>query len=259
MKVVIADWKQDAIERAKSEISKVAKNGSEDVVAELLDVQDIRAMQRFKETAYKVGGRVDIAMFNAGTSAPSGFKGDMDAWNTIIGVNFYGVLNGVQTFVPDMLKQGTEAAIINTGSKQGITCPPGNPAYNTSKAAVKALTEALAHDLRTTEGSKMAAHLLVPGWVFTGLTSGGKIYQGAEKPAGAWTAEQTVEYGFNKFLKGNDAFYAICPDNDVSEDLDKARMEWTGQDIPQDRPPLSRWHPEWADKHKAFVDQKIKK
>ncbi|MEI9964477.1 MAG: SDR family NAD(P)-dependent oxidoreductase [Caulobacteraceae bacterium] len=62
------------------------------------------------------------------------------------------MINGVQTFAEAMIAQGTPALIVNTGSKQGITTPPGNPAYNVSKAGVKALTEALQHELRKHRG-----------------------------------------------------------------------------------------------------------
>ena len=71
--------------------------------------------------------------------------------------------------------------IVNTGSKPGITTPPGDPAYNTSKVAVKAFNEALAHDLRNREGAQVTAHLLIPGFVWTDLTRGART----EKPAGA--------------------------------------------------------------------------
>ena len=89
-------------------------------------------------------------------------------------VNLWGVINGVQTFTPRMLEQETPCAIVNTGSKQGITCPPGDTAYNVSKAGVKVLTEALAHSLRNTEGAQITAHLLVPGSTFTGMTRRGR-------------------------------------------------------------------------------------
>jgi NAD(P)-dependent dehydrogenase (short-subunit alcohol dehydrogenase family) len=57
--------------------------------------------------------------------------------------------------------------VIITGSKQGITCPPGNPAYNVSKAGVKAFTEQVSHELREATGDRVTTHLLVPGWTFT--------------------------------------------------------------------------------------------
>ncbi len=89
-----------------------------------------------------------------------------------------------------MIERGRPGLIINTGSKQGITTPPGDPAYNVSKAGVKAFTEALQHELRNTAGGKISAHLFIPGFVFTALTAKGRT----EKPAAAWTPEQTVDF-----------------------------------------------------------------
>ena len=70
-----------------------------------------------------------------------------------------------------MVARGRPGVIANTGSKQGITTPPGNPAYNVSKAALIAFTEALALELRNTEGCQVTAHLLIPGFVYTGITA----------------------------------------------------------------------------------------
>lgn len=80
------------------------------------------------------------------------------------------MINGLNTFVPTFLKResSTPSAIVITGSKQGITNPPGNPAYNASKAAVKALAEHLSFDLKET---KTSVHLLVPGWTHTTMVS----------------------------------------------------------------------------------------
>ena len=104
-------------------------------------------------------------------TAPGGGPWEhIDRWRRVLEVNLWGVINGVQTFTPPMLAQGTECAIVNTGSKQGITCPPGDTAYNVSKAGVKVLTEALAHSLRNEEGARITAHLLIPGSTFTAMT-----------------------------------------------------------------------------------------
>ena len=75
---------------------------------------------------------------------------------------------------------------------------------------MKVFTEALEHELRNTEGGKISAHLLIPGFVFTGLTKGDR----AEKPAAAWTAEQTVDFMVESLERGD--FYILCPDNDVA-------------------------------------------
>ena len=67
-----------------------------------------------------------------------------------------------------------------------------------------------------------------------------------EKPAGAWTPEQVADYLYKKMEE--DKFYVICPDNDVSEDLDKKRMLWSTGDAIHGRPPLSRWREDWKDR-----------
>lgn len=176
--------------------------------------------------------------------------------------NLFGVLNGINTFLPSVKKaaETKAASIVITGSKQGITNPPGNPAYNASKAAVKSLAEGLDYSLRSTN---ISTHLLVPGWTFTSMTVGTPfplllmtgtsdadlILQGGvpgrEKPAGAWSPDQVADYMYKKIADGK--FYIICPDNDVSEETDKKRMMWTAGDVVYERPPLTRWRDEWKD------------
>jgi short-subunit dehydrogenase len=157
------------------------------------------------------------------------------------------VIHGTQVFAPGMIERGRPGLIINTGSKQGITTPPGEPAYNVTKAGVKAFTEALQHELRNTANNKITAHLLIPGFVFTGLTARGR----AEKPAGAWTPEQTVDFMIEHIDAGD--FYILCPDNDVPRSLDEKRIAWAAGDIVENRPPLSRWHPDYAQAFDKFV------
>ena len=148
-----------------------------------------------------------------------------------------------------MIARGRPGVIVNTGSKQGITTPPGDPAYNVAKAGVKAFTEALEHELRNVEGGRVSAHLLIPGFVFTDLTRGDRT----EKPAGAWTPEQLADFFIDSLNNGD--FYILCPDNDVPRALDEKRMAWAIGDIIENRPPLSRWHPEYGDAFKAFIEK----
>lgn len=184
---------------------------------------------------------------NAGFGMASTALGPVEAWDRTLAVNFGGILNVAQAFVPGMLAHGEVAVVVNTGSKQGITLPPGNPAYNVSKAAVKAYTESLQHELRNVPGGKVTAHLMIPGWVHTGLTAA----QGAPKPAGAWSADQAVEFMMERLEAGD--FYILCPDNEVSRALDERRVAWAAGDLIENRPPLSRWHPDWAETFKATV------
>jgi NAD(P)-dependent dehydrogenase (short-subunit alcohol dehydrogenase family) len=195
-------------------------------------------------------GGTDILMNNAGIQPGSTMFGPAENWQRILGVNLWGVIQGSQIFAPGMIERGRTGLIINTGSKQGITTPPGDPAYNVSKAGVKAFTEALQHELRNAPGSRLSAHLLIPGFVFTGLTAKGRT----EKPAAAWTAEQTVDFMIERIDAGD--FYILCPDNDVPRRLDQRRMLWAAGDIVENRPPLSRWHPDFADAFAAFVKAK---
>src|SRR4051812_33162798 len=144
------------------------------------DVREIADLERLRDLAYDSFGAVTLLMNNAaiGGEGSDNWAG-MDAWRRIIDVNLWGVVNGVHVFAPAMLAQGARAAIVNTGSKQGITNPPGFPAYAVAKAGVRTLTEQLAHGLREA-GGQVSAHLLVPGWTWTGMTSHGAT----EKPAG---------------------------------------------------------------------------
>jgi short-subunit dehydrogenase len=155
------------------------------------------------------------------------------------------VIHGINAFVEPMTSQAIPALIINTGSKQGITTPPGDTAYNVSKAGVKVATEGLQHELRNRPGCLVSAHLLVPGFTFTGMTGR------ADKPAAAWTADQVVD----EMLKGIAArqFYIICPDNDVTAEMDRKRMRWAADDVIERRPPLSRWHPDYVDAFDAHM------
>ena len=173
--------------------------------------------------------------------------GDVEAWRKVIEVNLWGVIHGSRVFAPAMIASRRPGLIINTGSKQGITTPPGDPAYNVSKAGVKAFTEALQHELRNAAGGKISAHLMIPGHVFTGLTARGRT----EKPASAWTPEQTVDFMIARLEAGD--FYILCPDNDVPRQLDERRILWAAGDIVENRPALSRWHPDYAEAFAAWV------
>ena len=163
--------------------------------------------------------------------------------------NLWGIIHGTQIFAPGMIAAGRPALIINTGSKQGITTPPGDPAYNVAKAGVKAFTEALQHTLRTTEGCHVTAHLLIPGFVFTPLTANGRT----EKPDAAWTPDQTVAFMLER--PGSRRLLHSLPRQRRLRATRRAPHLWAAGDIVENRPPLSRWHPDFADAAKRFMDQ----
>jgi NAD(P)-dependent dehydrogenase (short-subunit alcohol dehydrogenase family) len=246
MKVCIADVDQARLAEAATKLSSVTS--ATHVMTFAVDVSEAESVTELERAVRERLGGTDILMNNAGIQPGSTLFAEPDNWQRIIGVNMWGVINGSRIFAPGMIARGRAGLIINTGSKQGITTPPGDPAYNVCKAGVKAFTEALQHELRNTRDCRITAHLLIPGFVFTGLTAKGRT----EKPAGAWTAEQTVNFMLARLEAGD--FYILCPDNDVPRALDEKRMLWAAGDIVENRPPLSRWHPDHADAFKRFVE-----
>ncbi|MEM7060791.1 MAG: SDR family NAD(P)-dependent oxidoreductase [Pseudomonadota bacterium] len=246
MRVAIVDRAEDKLAAAETVVRGA---GAADAMTATTDVSDRAAVEALEAEVTQRFGGADILMNNAGIGGRTSCTGPLDAWQAILGVNLWGAVHGTQVFGPGMIEQGRPGAIINTGSKQGITTPPGNPAYNVSKAGLKAFTEALAHEFRNTEGCQITAHLLIPGFVFTGMTGGAS---GGEKPASAWTAEQTVDFFLESVGRGD--FYILCPDNDVPRTLDEKRIAWAVGDIIENRPPLSRWHPDYGDAFEAFVN-----
>jgi NAD(P)-dependent dehydrogenase (short-subunit alcohol dehydrogenase family) len=247
LRVCLADLSADALEHAAGQVAETSPSGPEAVLAVATDVSRLDSVQALRDAAYAKFGEVAVLMNNAGTAPGGGPWDHLDRWRRVLEVNLWGVINGVQTFTPSMLAQRTGCAIVNTGSKQGITCPPGDTAYNVSKAGVKVMTEALAHSLRNEPGANISAHLLVPGSTFTGMTRRNR----SEKPPGAWTPDQVVDMLISGINHGD--FYIICPDNDVTRAIDNKRILWAAQDITQNRPPLSRWHPDYKAAFEAFL------
>ncbi|MFZ8995244.1 MAG: SDR family NAD(P)-dependent oxidoreductase [bacterium] len=246
LRLVIVDVREALLEPAAEQLRQM---GAPEVMASSTDVSDREALVELEALVAERFGGTDILMNNAGIQPGSTLLDDSENWLRILGVNLGGIVYGTQVFVPRMIERGRPGLVINTGSKQGITTPPGDPAYNVSKSAVKTFTEALAHELRNAEGHQLTAHLLIPGFVFTDLTRGTRT----EKPAGAWTPEQTTEFLFQSVERGD--FYILCPDNDVSRELDEKRMAWAIGDIIENRPPLSRWHPDYAEAFNLYISR----
>jgi len=247
MKVCLADLEGDTLRRSAEEVASIAGK-PEKVLAVATDVSRREDVEALKERVYAAFGEVALLMNNAGTEGGGGLLGDPARWQRILDTNLWGVIHGVQAFAPAMIAQGTPGAIVNTGSKQGITTPPGDTAYNVSKAGVKAVTEALAHELRNAGGGLVTAHLLTPGFVYTGFTRAKGV---AEKPAGAWTPEETIEFLLAGMGRGD--FYILCPDNETTTAMDHKRIRWAADDIVRNRPALSRWHPDFKEAFARYM------
>jgi NAD(P)-dependent dehydrogenase (short-subunit alcohol dehydrogenase family) len=242
MNLVIADMSHERLTAAKADLEATGAK----VEAVRTDVSRREDVEALRLRALETFGEVSVLMNNAGVGGGGGAIENPDGWRRVLETNLFGVINGVQAFAQGMIDSGCPGAIINTGSKQGITCPPGDTAYNVSKAGIKVLTEGLQHTLRNIAGCQVSAHLLVPGFTFTGMTR-----RATEKPPGAWTPDQVVDFMLERMGAGD--FYVICPDNEVTRAVDNARMTWTMQDITENRPPLSRWHPDYEHAFAAFL------
>ena len=247
MKVCIADVDAARLKEAETKLSSIAPGGADSVMAAVVDVSQTESVTELESAVRKRFGGTDVLMNNAGIQPGSTMFGEPDNWQRVIGVNLWGIIHGSRVFAPRMIARGKAGLIINTGSKQGITTPPGDPAYNVAKAGVKAFTEALQHELRNTADCRITAHLLIPGFVFTALTARGRT----EKPAGAWTPEQTVDFMMARLEAGD--FYILCPDNAVTRDMDERRMQWAADDTIKGRPALSRWHPNYKDAFETWM------
>ncbi|MCS0504177.1 SDR family NAD(P)-dependent oxidoreductase [Ancylobacter mangrovi] len=244
MKVLLADLPGEALDDARSSL---AAEGIA-AVAQPTDVRVRDEMAALKARADALGP-VGVLLSNAGREGGGGLFAGEEIWRRTLDTNLWGAIHCLQLFVPDMISADLPGAVICTGSKQGITLPPGDTAYNVSKAALKALTESLSHELVGATSGRVSAHLLIPGFTYTGFTRRRGVEQ---KPPGAWTPEQVADFMLAGMAAGD--FYILCPDNEVDRATDIRRMGWSFGDILENRPALSRWHPDHADAFRRWME-----
>ncbi len=240
MRVCAVDLEGEALERARGELVAIAGGETERVLTHAADVSDPAAVERLRDRCLETFGGIHLLMNNAACFERSRASAP-DAWRRVLEVNLWGVIHGTQLVLPAMHASGEPGLIVNTGSKQGITTPPGNPAYNVSKAGVKVFTEALQHELRNTEGCRVTAHLLIPGFT-----------NSPRRPSSpdAWEPEQVVSHLCAALERGD--FYILCPDHQVTPEMDRKRILWAAGDVAHNRPALSRWHPDYQDVFERF-------
>lgn len=253
------------------------------IKAIVADVSDEMNMKFVKDTVMNdpTTTSVHFLMNNAAIAiGGNAIDTPMKEMDLMVKTNVYGCIHTCQQFIPTMKERGEVGLIVNTGSKQGITMPPGNLTYNMTKAALKTWTEGLEHELmmdRYNNGGKLKAALLIPGWTNTSIKLNElrdrarlrrdtkychdnmkKVVSCEENPAdGAWMPKQVWDYMVERLDEGS--FYIVCPDHEVDSFTDRCRMTWTMQDITEDRPPLSRWHPEWKSAFNSFLKAQEKK
>ena len=237
MSVAVVDLPGEDLSALVEELTGIAGSSQQvlSIAADLAQPNSVSEIQSAVESRFD---RINVLMNNAVTREGRTFDGTTAQWKHLFDVNVWALVEASRCFLPAMLNSGQRSAIINVGSKQGITNPPGTPAYNMAKAAVKVFAEQLEHDLRNNSlnSGLVTSHLLIPGWTTTGKN---------EHKQGAWLPDQVVNFMIDAI--DNRSFYIVCPDDEVSTDMDNRRIIWGAEDITLNRPPLSRWHADFSD------------
>jgi NAD(P)-dependent dehydrogenase (short-subunit alcohol dehydrogenase family) len=164
MKVVLADVEEEALRLAEAEF----REKGVDVLGVRTDVSNPEDLEKLAQQTLDAFGAVHIVCNNAGVAGSWGqtWTNTLDDWNWIMGVNLWGVIHGVRTFLPIMLERGEEGHVVNTSSLAGLM--PGRGIYGVTKQAVVALSESLYNDLKVMN-AKIGVSVLCPGWVDTNI------------------------------------------------------------------------------------------
>jgi NAD(P)-dependent dehydrogenase (short-subunit alcohol dehydrogenase family) len=165
MKVVLADVEARALEATREALS----SGGHDVLAVPTDVSKLDAVEALAARAFGAFGAVHVLCNNAGIGV-GGLSWELSNadWEWVLGVNLWGVIHGVRTFVPRMIAQG-EGHVVNTASIAGLLSAPGMGPYAATKHAVVAISECLHHDLALGAGGKVKVSVVCPAWVKTNI------------------------------------------------------------------------------------------
>lgn len=218
MRVVLADVEQPALDDAAAQI---ASAGAE-TLAVRTDVSNTADVEALASAAIERFGGVHVVCNNAGVGGGGGASWDqsLQDWEWTIGVNLWGVVHGLRTFVPIMLKQGEEGHIVNTASVAGLIAGAGGPSYTTSKFGVVGLTESLYHELAFASGGKIGVSLLCPALTNTRIIDSGRNHPAGPQPE---PAAGTQEHAFLQMLKG--VFAGGMPPSEVAQQVVDAIRE----------------------------------
>ncbi len=246
MKVVLADIEAGALQRASQELEASGAH----VLAVKTDVSKAEEVETLAQKTLEHFGAVHLLFNNAGVGAgTSVWESSLADWQWVLGVNLWGVIHGVHTFVPLMLKQGVEAHIVNTASIAGLVSGPGLGVYKVTKFGVVTLSETLYSELTLT-GAPIKVSVLCPGWVKTRVMESERnrpaALQNATQeplnPAGEAILQmvhQAVETGMAPSQVAEAVFQAIREDKFyiLTHPNFKAAVETRNEDIHLERNP----------------------
>ncbi len=185
--------------------------GLADALAVTVDVADPASVQALADEAFATFGQVDLLCNNAGV-----FQGGLSwershgDWDWALGVNLYGIIHGISSFVPRMIDQDTDGHVVNTASVAAFVTAPFSSPYIVSKAAAFALTECLAHDLAAV-GSKIGASVLTPSAVDTGIAQTERVRPDRYQTHATEDAAMTVEFLAATVAAGLDPATVVDP------------------------------------------------
>lgn len=218
VKLAIADIHQRSLDEAAAKLRATGAT----VLAERVDVSDAAAVEAFAEAVYREYGAVHVLCNNAGVGIQQlpVWEHPLENWHWIMGINLWGVIHGIRSFVPRMVASGVEGHVVNTASMAGlITGTMGDSPYGLTKHGVVALSESLYRDLKTV-GSALSASVLCPGW--TGTPIAANSDRDAPHPSGLSGSLEDLPTAFPpSYVAGQvvdaireDRFYILATQND---------------------------------------------
>lgn len=171
MKLALADINESKLGAVRQEMSE---RGLE-VLAERIDVSEVDDVERFAHHTFKRFGQVNLLFNNAGVL---GNSSTLDAmlkdWEWIVGVNMWGVINGVRAFIPRMMDSGKIGHVVNIAGGAGFISGPGVGIYRMTKAAVVSISETLYHELSIIK-SKIGVSVVSPAFIKTSIMDADQI------------------------------------------------------------------------------------
>lgn len=191
MKLVLADIDAAALDALAAEFAAA----DVPVLALRTDVSSPEQVDALADAAFARFGAVHLLVNNAGVAvAKSVWETTPKDWEWVLGVNLYGVTNGLRAFVPRMLERGEAGHIVNTASVAGLLSVPALAAYNASKFAVVTVSEGLHHDLALRQ-APIGVSVLCPSWVKTRIAESGRHRLDEEGAVQAGTSVQSQKIG----------------------------------------------------------------
>lgn len=195
MKLVLADIDNAKLDRL---VADLTANGTE-AVGMRVDVSRAEEVTALADLAYETFGAVHLLVNNAGVAlAKNAWETTQKDWEWVMGVNLYGVTNGLSAFIPRMLASGEEGHVLNTASIAGLLSEPSMAAYNVSKFGVVTISEGLHHDL-TLRNANIGVSVLLPAWVRTRIAEADRHRPAEERIDPATLDKVTAATGMAMF------------------------------------------------------------